>query len=268
MAYTHATTQVKKRVPVKTGQPPVICIDNPVLAGNASKIRNLGKRLTENIVEIGRLLSECKTILGHGNWLPWIEREFGWTDRTAERFMQVYRLSGKFDKMSNLEVPITGLYLLAAPSTPEEACTEVVARVGSGEKITNTELKEIIGKHKAPAVPAQSPPFHLLRPAWADGKPPVAQIPTNAPISSPRVPAPYTPLERPDWAQTKDGPGNSTDEASEEVSPNVERKFLKRLKMDVEDALILASPRFSKLTALLRQTINECDAQFALIDAA
>jgi hypothetical protein len=149
---------------------------------NAAAIRTLGKRLTADIIEIGRLLTESKEILGHGNFLPWIECEFGWADRTAERFMQVYRLSGKIDKLSNLEVPITGLYLLAAPSTPEEARKEMIERTESGETISNDQLKEIIEKHKAPPeTGTSSSPSSLLLPGLADEKPQSPRVQSSAP---------------------------------------------------------------------------------------
>jgi hypothetical protein len=48
--------------------------------------------------------------------LPWLDKEFGWTNKTAERYMSL--ASGKIDKFSNSGIPISGLYLLAAPSTP------------------------------------------------------------------------------------------------------------------------------------------------------
>lgn len=51
--------------------------------------------------------------------------------------MGVNALSGKFDNSSNLELPVAGLYLLAAPSTPEEARAEVTERAEAGEKITH-----------------------------------------------------------------------------------------------------------------------------------
>jgi hypothetical protein len=54
-------------------------------------------------------------IAGHGNWLPWLEREFGWTDRTARNFMAVHEAAAKSEKFSDLNVPVSGLYLLAAP---------------------------------------------------------------------------------------------------------------------------------------------------------
>jgi Protein of unknown function (DUF3102) len=79
------------------------------LADHAAAIRTLGKRVVGDIVEIGRRLAECKRIAGHGNWLSWLEREFGWNTKTAERFMRVHELSDKFDNLSNLDIGVSSL---------------------------------------------------------------------------------------------------------------------------------------------------------------
>jgi hypothetical protein len=50
----------------------------------AEAIRVLGKRVVRDVIEIGARL-----------WLPWLDREFGWTDKTAERFMRVHSLAGQ-----------------------------------------------------------------------------------------------------------------------------------------------------------------------------
>jgi hypothetical protein len=47
-------------------------------------------RLRENVVEIGRLLTEVKDEIGHGNWLPWLESDVGFHQTTADRFMRAY----------------------------------------------------------------------------------------------------------------------------------------------------------------------------------
>jgi N6-adenosine-specific RNA methylase IME4 len=118
------------------------------LSERAERIRMLGRRVIADVIEIGRLLSECKARLAHGHWLPWLEREFGWTDKTAERFIAVYQLCiGKFDKLSNLDLPVSSLYLLAAPSTPEAARSEVIARAEAGERLACSGVSEIISRH-------------------------------------------------------------------------------------------------------------------------
>jgi len=117
--------------------------DNRILAQHGAAIRRLGKRVVADVIEIGRLLTECKRICGHGNWLPWLDREFGWTDDTALNFMRVYELS-KSRNFRDLSLPLSGLYLLAAPSTPQEARDEIIERAQAGETIPVAEAKRII----------------------------------------------------------------------------------------------------------------------------
>src|SRR5262249_57663010 len=104
------------------------------LAEHADAIRRLGKRVVGDVSEIGRRLSECKKLVGHGNWLPWLEREFGWSDQTARNFMRLAGLS-KSKTVLNLNLPVKALYRLAAPSTPKEARDEIEERVEAGETV-------------------------------------------------------------------------------------------------------------------------------------
>jgi hypothetical protein len=112
------------------------------LAAHATVIRQLGKRVIGDVIEIGRRLTECKDIAGHGNWLPWLDREFGWTDDTALNFIRVHELS-KSRNFRDLNLPVSGLYLLAAPSTPETVREEIVERASKGEKLTVAQVKQI-----------------------------------------------------------------------------------------------------------------------------
>jgi Protein of unknown function (DUF3102) len=148
--------------------------DNRILAKHAAAIRRLGKRVVADVIEIGRLLAECKRICGHGNWLPWLDREFGWTDDTALNFMRVYELS-KSRNFRDLSLPLSGLYLLAAPSTPQEARDEIIERAQAGETIPVAEAKHIIEHAKDQQQPckrtkpqaAQPPPRDDIDPASA-----------------------------------------------------------------------------------------------------
>jgi hypothetical protein len=114
--------------------------DDIRLAEHAEVIRALGKRAVHDIIEIGRRLIEAKELAGHGGWLPWLEREFGWDERTAQRFISV---GVKSDKLSDLNVPVSGLYLLAAPSTPDEVI-DAVAERGDGERLSLKDIKQMI----------------------------------------------------------------------------------------------------------------------------
>jgi hypothetical protein len=75
--------------------------------------------------------------------LPWLEKEFGWAEQTARNFVQVYERS-KSTNFGYLDLPVSSLYLLAAPSTPETAVEALVERAKTGEKVTGAEVKKII----------------------------------------------------------------------------------------------------------------------------
>jgi hypothetical protein len=126
-----------------------------VLRTHADDIRALGKRTIANTIEIGHLLTEAKEIVGHGNFGPWLDREFGWSERTARNFMGVYELArtstlGKPEKFADLGIPVSDLYLLAAPSTPEEVRDEMLARAEAGEPPTRNEIKGAIAENRQP----------------------------------------------------------------------------------------------------------------------
>jgi hypothetical protein len=123
------------------GEVAVAAKKQEVLAENADAIRKLRKRAIGDVIEIGRRLTEMKEICGHGNWLPWLQREFGWTNRDALNCMRVYELSLKFENFSDLRIPVSGLYLLAAPSTPPQIVDQMIARAKTGERLAHAEIK-------------------------------------------------------------------------------------------------------------------------------
>jgi hypothetical protein len=119
--------------------------DEITLAEHAEAIRVLGRRVKGDVIEIGRRLTICRKLCGHGGWLPWLKREFGWSADTALRFMQVADFAENRN-LRDLEIPVSGLYLLAAPSTPEAARDEVIERSEGGERLTSAQIKETIAK--------------------------------------------------------------------------------------------------------------------------
>jgi hypothetical protein len=129
-------------------------VPKSVLAEHATAIRQLGKRVVADVIEIGCRLADCRdNHLEHGQWLPWLKKEFGWTDRTARNFINVYEQS-KLEKFSDLNLPVSSLYLLCAPSTPEEHRKIILKRAGAGEEIKRAEIKRGIEAAKA-AKPAK-----------------------------------------------------------------------------------------------------------------
>jgi Protein of unknown function (DUF3102) len=133
---------------IATADPPVN-LPAETLADHAAAIRRLGQRIITDIIEIGRHLTEAKDLAGHGHFGAWLLAEFGWSDRTARRFMSVYAMSLKSDTVSDLKaLPMRELYLLAAPSTPEEARTEIFERAAAGEPVSGADVRDAISRAK------------------------------------------------------------------------------------------------------------------------
>jgi hypothetical protein len=126
---------------------------NRALAEHVAAIRQGGKRMISDAIEIGRRAKLCKEIVGHGWWLPWLDEQFGWTDRTALNFMRVHSLAVKSEKFSDLAledlaVPLSCMYDLAAPQTPSEAVAEILERARKGTRVTIAEVRATIARYK------------------------------------------------------------------------------------------------------------------------
>jgi Protein of unknown function (DUF3102) len=117
------------------------------LAEHAAVIKALGKRVVGDVIEIGARLTECKRIAGHGNWLPWLDREFGWSEDTAENYMRLADFD-KFRTVRNLDLDMRSLYLITKQSTPDTARDAVLDLAANGEKLTHAKVKEMIAEAK------------------------------------------------------------------------------------------------------------------------
>ena len=114
----------------------------------ANDTRTRIKRGTLDIYHIGANLLEAQSLLGHGDFLPWIATEFDMSQSSAYRFMEVGRaFQDKLPNLGNFEIAASALYQLASPSTPEAARNEALELAASGEVITAGKAKEILEKH-------------------------------------------------------------------------------------------------------------------------
>lgn len=117
-----------------------------VIQQRTTEIKALMKRAASDIIEIGQKLIEVKARLGHGHFDGWVKAEFDWTRQTAYRFINVAERFGDCNNL--LQMAPSALYLLAAPSTPEAARIEAIARAESGESITHQAARTIVAEHK------------------------------------------------------------------------------------------------------------------------
>ena len=118
-----------------------------VVQQRASEIKNLMRRTVQNIIEIGEKLTEAKAQLGYGNFTKWLEHEFEWQERSARNFMRVAEVF-KTANFADLDFAASALYLLAAPSIPEQVRETAITLANQGETITYSRAKDIINEYK------------------------------------------------------------------------------------------------------------------------
>jgi hypothetical protein len=118
-----------------------------VVQQRTSEIKSLMRRTVQNIIEIGEKLIEVKHRLEHGHFGNWLKAEFDWDERTARRFMSVSQ-AFKSDNLTDLPITASALYVLAAPSSPEEARIKALELAKKGEKITYSQAKNLVSGYK------------------------------------------------------------------------------------------------------------------------
>lgn len=109
----------------------------------ADRIRDRIKKTVEDIIEVGSDLLAVKEALPHGQFLPWLKAEFGWSERSAQNFMNVAE-QFKSAKIADLPIQPGAAYFLAAPSVPDEARQKAVEKAEAGEEITFAAAREIV----------------------------------------------------------------------------------------------------------------------------
>jgi len=92
-----------------------------------------------NLLQLGRVLTEAKPMIPHGEWREWVEINAHMPERRAQEYMQAYRKFGIDQRIAQLG-PSQIIALL--PMTDEER-GELLAK-NDVSAMTNRELKEAI----------------------------------------------------------------------------------------------------------------------------
>jgi hypothetical protein len=106
--------------------------------------------------EIGALLEQAHEACEHGEFLDWIEREFGWSYRTALRYRSIYALAekcqcGTFD---DLRISLTALYVAADQDDPRAA--QAILDAAKTRPVTARIAREIAEQQRTPEPPVVS----------------------------------------------------------------------------------------------------------------
>jgi hypothetical protein len=136
----------------------------PKLVRITGKLHVIFKREAADVFEVGRLLKLAKKEVGHGEFLPWLKKEFSLSEKSAERYMAAHKFLTtvaapllKSDKLSNLKLRPSAVYELAemhARGTVTEADIEVVLKEAGEKWVGSKRLEEFLkSRHSVEATP-------------------------------------------------------------------------------------------------------------------
>jgi len=132
-----------------------------VIQEHTGEIRKRLRRSAQDVWEIGQRLADVRSRLKYGQFLAWLKAEFGWSQRTAYNFINVYETFGdRFAKLATVDIATSVLYKLAAPSVPDELRAQVLDAAEAGEKITHKSIQSTLKQRKKseePPAPAAQP---------------------------------------------------------------------------------------------------------------
>lgn len=122
----------------------------------AARVRASHQRTVIAIIDMGRDLLGVKARLGHGRFGQWLEAEFGGVARTAQNYMRAAQsFAGNSEIVSHL--PPATVYALAAPSTPGDVRTAIMARLSAGERLHPDVIGDAVRQGREKARAAKGP---------------------------------------------------------------------------------------------------------------
>jgi Protein of unknown function (DUF3102) len=156
---------------------------------HAKVIRERAERSITDILEIGRRLSEVKRALGRTDFLVWVAAQFRWSEDTAERLISIYALQGRIPEIAEVSIPITGLYLIAAPSTPAAAARAIVAKA-QNEHLSVGEIRTTVESFRSVRKPEPMMSVPEAEAAFARAQQARKRLPSYIPSAPPSAPEP------------------------------------------------------------------------------
>lgn len=154
------------------GENPTTNANRP-LADVTEDLRTALKRETADVIKIGSLLAEAKGQVGHGNWLPWLEKEFAMSERSAERYIRAHEFA-KSANVADLKLRVTALYLLSEGKFDSDE-TDAIFKAAETQWVGAQKAERIVAALKSKSKPmlhASGNP--TPEPPPADAKVPVA----------------------------------------------------------------------------------------------
>lgn len=109
----------------KEGQPSIVRASE--IQQLHSEIMGALRQTVEKAIRIGELLTEQKSDCQHGEWLPWLEGNVGFSPKTADNYRHLYEQQDKIVNVTNLTEAYRAIGLLGdggKETSEEETDTE------------------------------------------------------------------------------------------------------------------------------------------------
>jgi hypothetical protein len=122
-----------------------------VLDGHVAVIKERNQRSKDDVIEIGRRLKQCNSLVTHGRWKPWLEANFRWSYRTARNYIRLHEFAEEHKSATVALFDLKVLYVLSSKSTPPEVVSELIERAKGGELIDYDATLDAIEAHEQAA---------------------------------------------------------------------------------------------------------------------
>ena len=115
------------------------------------EIKDNLQKTVHTIWQIGKNLVEVRKQIELWQFTSWLNLEFDWSRSTAYNFISVYEAFPELShpKFGRLNISISALYLLAAPSTEPEIRLNFLTQALAGKQITYKDVKKYIKEDSA-----------------------------------------------------------------------------------------------------------------------
>lgn len=120
------------------------------LPAEGRNIEIITKEILENkaeagkaIIQIGRCLEEAKALLGHGEWLPWLQEQVELTERQAQRFMRLSREWSNPTTLSDLGASKALSLLALEPAERDEFLAQIHEVDGEEKTVIDMSAREL-----------------------------------------------------------------------------------------------------------------------------
>ncbi|MDR1954307.1 MAG: DUF3102 domain-containing protein [Clostridiales Family XIII bacterium] len=113
-------------------------------------VRTVRELALGGAIRIGQCLAEAKELVGHGSWLEYLSESVGFSERSAQNYMRIFKEYGTQVANPQLVADLSYTNALRLLTLPDEDQKEIVSGLESGE-VSPEDVAQEIETYKARA---------------------------------------------------------------------------------------------------------------------